>query len=374
MKFIIPKSTLLDAVTMVGKCVPANGTLPILESFLFTMADGNLTIVATDLLTTMSTIVAIESKDNGSVAIPAKTLLEVLKTLADQPIQVAIDDTTFVIDITAGDGTFKFPGEGGYNFPKTPIVETPSFVELPAGILSGAISKTLFAVSGDELRPAMTGVLCSLTPDAMTFVSTDATKLVRYIRLDTGAVTNASFILPKKALVLLKSSLPGEEVKVSVEYNKTSAFFHFGKTSVICRLIDEKYPDYENILPKESPNEMFIDRLRFLNTLQRVAIFANKASHQVKLEIDQNKIIITADDADFSAEAKDQLDCEYKGEALEIGFNAKHLMEILKNLDSVQISVQMGQANRCALLGPVDGDDSEDVLMLLMPLMLSQYK
>jgi DNA polymerase-3 subunit beta len=371
MKFIVGKTALLDAVTMVGKCVSTNTVLPILENFLFSVADGQLTVTSSDLQTTMGTVVNIESQDIGLIAVPSRILLEVLKTLPEQPLKFEIDETTFAVEITAGDGSFNLAGDNAANFPKIPVVETPSFIELPAPILSEAIAKTLFAVSGDELRPAMTGVLCSLTPDAMTFVSTDAAKLVRYIRLNTGAITSTSFILPKKALVLLKASLPADDIKVSVEYNQTSAFFHFGKVSVICRLIDEKYPAYETIIPTECPNVMIIDRISFLNTLQRVAIFANKTSHQVKLEIDNNKLTLSGEDCDFSSKAKDIIYCQYAAEPITIGFNAKLLMEILRNIDTEEVSVKMSQANRAALILPVDGNESEDLLMLLMPLIVN---
>jgi len=372
MKFIVGKTTLLDAVTMVGKCVPANNTvIPILENFLFTLEDSKLTIAGTDLLTTLITTLEVEGEGNIAIAIPSKILVELLKTLPDQPIEFMINAENNAICITAGEGFFNLTGETSSDFPKIPVIETPSSFGLPAMVLADAINKTLFAVSGDELRPAMTGVLCSLGPDSMTFVATDARKLVRYIRKDTIAESKVDFILPKKALSLLKSILPHEDVIVSIEYNKTSAFFNIRQFRLICRLIDEAYPDYEAIVPKNNPNIVLVDRMLLINALNRVGVFSNKETHQVKLDIDSNRIIITAEDGDYSYNGKDSVECQYTGTALTIGFNVKLLVELLKVLDTDQITIQMSGHNRPTLLFPFEGDESEELMALAMPLMLN---
>ena len=371
MRFIVSTSTLLKQLQAVNGASSSSTVLPILENFLFEIKDNVLTISATDLQTSMTTSLTVESKEEGKIAIPSKILLETLKTLPDQPIAFTIDDSTFAIEISAGDGKYKLSGENGEDFPKIPVVENASSVNVPASVLAEAINKTIFAVSNDELRPAMTGVYCQLTPQHLTFVSTDAHKLVRYRRMDAKADSSASFILPKKALTLLKSSLPSDDVNVSVEYNSTSAFFKFGNINLICRLIDERYPDYEAVIPQNNNNKLTLDRALFLNSLRRVVIFANKTTHQVRLRITGSELNISSEDIDFSNEAHERLGCQYEGDDMEIGFNAKFLIEMLNNLSGEEVTIEMSTPNRAGLLFPQTNDEREDVLMLVMPVMLT---
>ena len=373
MRFIVSTSTLLKQLQAVNGASSSSTVLPILENFLFEIKEGILTISATDLQTSMTTSLQVESKEEGKIAVPSKILLETLKTLPDQPIAFTIDDKTYAIEISAGDGKYKLSGENGDDFPKIPTVENAASVNLSASVLAEAINKTIFAVSNDELRPAMTGVFFQLTPDHITFVSTDAHKLVRYRRMDAKADSASSFILPKKALTLLKSSLPSEDVNVSVEYNSTSAFFRFGNINLICRLIDERYPDYEAVIPQTNPNRLTIDRALFLNSLRRVVIFANKTTHQVRLKINGSELNISSEDIDFSNEAHERLSCQYEGEDMEIGFNAKFLIEMLNNLSGEEVTIEMSTPNRAGLLVPQTNDEKEDVLMLVMPVMLNSY-
>jgi DNA polymerase III subunit beta len=373
MRFIVSTSTLLKQLQAVNGASSSSTVLPILENFLFEIKENVLTISATDLQTSMTTSLPVESKEEGKIAIPSKILMETLKTLPDQPIAFTIDDNTFAIEISAGDGKYKLSGENGEDFPKIPVVENASSVNLPASVLAEAINKTIFAVSNDELRPAMTGVFCQLTPQHLTFVSTDAHKLVRYRRMDAKADSSASFILPKKALTLLKSSLPSDDVNVSVEYNSTSAFFRFGNINLICRLIDERYPDYEAVIPQNNTNKLTLDRSLFLNSLRRVVIFANKTTHQVRLKITGSELNISSEDIDFSNEAHERLSCQYEGDDMEIGFNAKFLIEMLNNLSGEEVTIEMSTPNRAGLLFPQTNDDKEDVLMLVMPVMLNSY-
>ncbi len=373
MRFIVSTSTLLKQLQAVNGASSSSTVLPILENFLFEIKDGILTVSATDLQTSMTTSLSVEAKEDGKVAIPSKILLETLKTLPDQPISFSVDEKTFAIEISAGDGKYKLSGENGEDFPKIPTVDNPSSVAMPASVLGEAINKTLFAVSSDELRPAMTGVFCQLSPQHITFVATDAHKLVRYRRLDTKSEAPATFILPKKALSLLKASLPSDDVNVSVEYNSTSAFFRFGNINLICRLIDERYPDYEAVIPTNNPNKLIIDRSLFLNCLRRVVIFANKTTHQVRLKITGSELNISSEDIDFANEAHERLSCQYEGEDMEIGFNAKFLIEMLNNLGGEEVLLEMSSPNRAGLLMPQSHDDQEDVLMLVMPVMLNNY-
>jgi len=374
MRFIVSTSTLLKQLQSVSGALSNSTVLPILENFLFEIKDGVLTISATDLQTSMTTSLTLsEAKENGRIAIPSRILLDTLKSLPEQPIAFSVDDSTFAIEINAGDGKYKLSGENGDDFPKIPVVENASSVSLPSSVLAEAINKTIFAVSNDELRPAMTGVFCQLTPQSFTFVATDAHKLVRYRRKDAKAEGSTSFILPKKALNLLKSALPAEDVNVSVEYNNTSAFFKFGNINLICRLIDERYPDYEAVIPQNNPNRLTLDRQAFLGSLSRVAIYANKTTHQVRLKINGSELNISSEDIDFSNEAHERLACQYEGEDMEIGFNARFLIEMLKNLSGEEVAMHLSTPNRAGLLLPIGGDENEDVLMLVMPVMLNSY-
>ena len=373
MRFIVSTSTLLKHLQAVSGALSNSAVLPILENFLFEIKDAQLTISATDLQTSMTTSVAVESKEGGKIAVPSKILLDTLKTLPEQPIAFSVDDKTFAIEISAGDGKYRLSGENGDDFPKIPVVDNASSVNLPAAVLAEAINKTIFAVSNDELRPAMTGVFCQLSPQNVTFVATDAHKLVRYRRNDAKADTATSFILPKKALNLLKSSLPSDDVNVSIEYNTTSAFFKFANINLICRLIDERYPDYEAVIPLNNPNKLTLDRSLFLNCLKRVVIFANKTTHQVRLKITGSELNISSEDIDFANEAHERIGCQFDGEDMEIGFNAKFLIEMLNNLSGEEITIEMSTPNRAGLLFPSLKDENEDILMLVMPVMLNNY-
>lgn len=371
MRFIVSTSILLKQLQSISGASSSSTVLPILENFLFEIKDNLLTISATDLQTSMVTSLQIEAKEEGRVAMPSKILIETLKTLPDQPVAFSVDTKTLAIEISAGDGKYKLSGENADDFPKIPVVDNVSTVNMGTAILSEAINKTIFAVSSDELRPAMSGVLVQLAEQAVTFVATDAHKLVRYRRTDIGTDKPTSLILPKKALTLLKSSLPSDDSTVSIEYNNTNAFFRFGNIHLICRLIDERYPDYEAVIPQVNPNKLTVDRLLFLNTLRRVVIFANKTTHQVRLKISGSELHISAEDLDFSNEAHERLSCQFEGQDMEIGFNAKFLVEMLNNLDSAEVVIEMSTPNRAGLLIPAVKDENEDVLMLVMPVMLN---
>jgi len=373
MKFIVSSSALLKQLQAISGALSSNTVLPILENFLFEINSGVLTISATDLQTTMNTTLAVEAKENGKIAVPSKILLDTLKTLADQPVIFSINDENFGIEMSAGDGKYKLSGENGEDFPKIPKVENAAALVITASTLAEAISKTLFAVSTDELRPAMTGVYCQMSSENITFVATDAHKLVRYRRRDAHADVTSSFILPKKALNLLKSSLPTEDVSVNIEYNATNAFFSFNNINLIYRLIDEKYPDYEAVIPVNNPNKLTIDRSLFLSCLRRVSIYSNKTTHQVRLKITGSELQISAEDLDFANEAFERLSCQYEGEDIEIGFNARFLVEMLANLETEEVALEMSTPNRAGILFPVNADNNEDVLMLVMPVMLNTY-
>jgi len=373
MKFIVSSSALLKQLSAINGVVTTNPVVPILENFLFEIKDSLLTITASDLQTSMITEISVEAKEDGNIAVPAKILIETLKNLAEQPVTFTIDHDTYAVEISSDNGRYRLAGENATDFPKIPTVTNPTTVEMSTEVLSSAVSNTIFATSSDELRPAMTGVYINLSPTNTTFVATDGHRLVRYRRVDIAAPDAASLIIPRKALNLLKSTLPSENLPVTVEFNQSNAYFNFNNIKMICRLIDERFPDYENVIPADNPNIMTIDRQDLLSSLRRIAIYANKTTHQVRLKLTGSELMISAEDLDFSNEANERLSCEHDGEDIEIGFNAKFLVEMLNNLSCKQVSLKFSASNRAGLIVPVEQDENEDILMLVMPVMLNNY-
>jgi DNA polymerase III subunit beta len=373
MKFIVSSSILLKQLQAISGVLNTNNPLPILDNFLFEIDQKDLTLSASDLETTISTKINIEGKTTGKIAIPAKILLDTLKTFPEQPLTFTIEPKTNLIEISSDYGKYKLSGQDGEEFPKIPSIEKPTSMELPSAVLLEAITKTIFATGNDELRPVMSGVFCQLSPESLTFVATDAHKLVRYRRNDSKSEAATSFILPKKPLTLLKNILPSEDVIVKIDYNESNAFFSFGPVSLICRLIDGRYPNYEAVIPKENPNRLTVDRLIFLSSIRRVSIYSNKTTHQVRLKINGSELHISAEDLDFANEANERLSCQYEGQDMEIGFNARFLVDMLSNLDSDEVRLEMSAPNRAGVLFPskTETNINEDVLMLVMPVMLN---
>lgn len=373
MKFVVSSSTLLKQLTSINGVITTNPVVPILENFLFEVADSKLTVYASDLQTSMITELPVEAKQKGSICVPARILLDTLKNLPEQPVTFTIDQETYSIEISSDNGRYKLSGENATDFPKVPAVKNSSSVDISSDVLGRAISSTIFAASTDELKPAMTGVYLALTEKSGTFVATDGHRLIRFKRADVNADGSNTLILPRKALMLLKASLPSENTVVNIEFNASNAFFSFNNVKMICRLIDERFPDYENAIPVSNPNKLTINRADFLNSIKRISIYANKTTYQVRLKIAGSNLQVSAEDLDFSNEATERLSCEYEGEDMEIGFNAKFLIEMLNNLDCEIIDLKMSAPNRAGLITPSDKNDNEDILMLVMPVMLSNY-
>jgi DNA polymerase-3 subunit beta len=321
----------------------------------------------------MITEINIESKEKGNIAVPAKILLETLKNLPDQPVTFSIDEATYSIEISSDNGRYKLAGENATDFPKVPAVSNDFSANISTEVLARAINNTIFATSSDELRPAMTGVYVNLGEKNTTFVATDGHRLVRYRRTDIKSENGNTIIIPRKALNLLKATLPTENTDVSIDFNMSNAFFKFGNIRMICRLIDERFPDYENVIPTTNPIKMTISRTELLGSLKRISIYANKTTHQVRLKITGSELQVSAEDLDFSNEANERLSCEHEGEDIEIGFNARFLIEMLSNLDTDQIKLNMSASNKAGVIFPAEKDKGEDILMLVMPVMLNQY-
>ncbi len=373
MKFIVSSIQLLKSLQAVGGVLGSNSTLPILDDFLFNLTEDALIITASDLETTMTVSIPLTmSEEPGRITVPAKKLLETLKTFPDLPLTFTINEESQSIEISTGEGKYKLTGHNAEEFPKIPDLEGTASLKINSGILGTAINRTLFATGNDDLRPVMSGVFCQLSPEDIIFVATDAHKLVRYRRTDITSDELASFILPKKPLNQLKGILSHLDEEVTMEYNQTNASFRFSNITLVCRLIDGRYPNYEAVIPKENPNVLTIERLPFLTSLKRVAIFANQSTNQVRLKISGKELVLSSEDLDYSNEAKERLTCNYLGDDLEIGFNSKFLAEMVNNLDSDEIRLEMSEPNRAGILLPVNAEvQDEDVLMLVMPVMLA---
>lgn len=371
MNFIISSSTLLKNLQNIGGVLNSSNSLPILDNFLFELANGELTISASDLENTMKTVVKPdEAKEDGRIAIPAKLLLDTLKNFSDQPLAFQIDQGSFGIEISSDYGKYKLVGQNADDFPKSPEMDASNKLNIAGAIVASAIDKTLFATGNDELRPVMSGVFCQLSSEKVIFVATDAHKLVRYGRTDANASSAADFILPKKPLNLLRQNLTGEE-DVELTYNESTVRFSFGTIELTSRLIDGKYPNYEAVIPAENPNVLTVDRMSFLNSIKRVSIFSNKTTHQVKLKVAGSELAISAEDLDFSNEAKERLTCNYTGDDMEIGFNSKFLMEMLNHINTQEVILEMSEPNKAGILLPSSNDnENEEILMLVMPVMI----
>ncbi len=375
MKFVVSSTELLSHLSAISKVISSKSTMPILDNFLFQLSETELTITASDLESTLITSLELDNiEGEGAVAVPAKLITDTLKEFPEQPLTFQIDSESFQVEIFSDNGKFSIMGQDSEDFPEQPELdeEGASSIDVSHVVLLKGIEKTLFATADDELRPVMNGIYVELSPDFMSFVASDAHKLVRYRRTDAKAEFESSFILPKKPASLLKGLLPKEEFDVKLEFDDKNAFFTLSNYKLICRLVEGNYPAYNSVIPTNNPNSMVIDRLNFFNTVKRVSVFSNQASNLIKLNINDNKLVVSAQDIDFSISAVERLGCEYEGEEIEIGFKSTFLQEILTNISSGDVKVELSDPTRAGLLLPAETDDEdEDMLMLLMPMMIN---
>lgn len=371
MKFIVSSSALLKELQVLGGVINNTNTLPILDNILFEVQEGLLTLTASDLETTLSTKLSIDSNDSGAMALPARLIIDTLKTFPEQPLTfVRTDNNT--VEISANNGKYAVAYVPGDEFPRAATVSDPVQTDILGDSLAEAINMTLFASGNDDLRPVMSGVFFQFDTTGLTFVATDAHKLVKYRRTDMTATQASEFIMPKKPLQLLKTILQGSEDMITIEFNETNAQFRFADTILTCRLVEGKYPNYEAVIPKENPNILEIDRNVLLNSVRRVSIFSNKTTHQIRLKLAGTALQISAEDFDYSNKAEERLDCDYRGDDIQIGFNSRFLLEMLSNLHSESIQLAMSLPNRAGILTPMDGtQEGEEVTMLVMPVMLN---
>ncbi|MBC7750062.1 MAG: DNA polymerase III subunit beta [Methylotenera sp.] len=367
MKITLNSKELNKKLQLLSGVINNSNAMPVLDNFLFEIDEKELKITATDLETTMSTTMVIDSQGKASVLIESKILTEALKTFADQPLVFTINENN-TIEISSENGKYEIAYLQSDEFPKAPELEKTKSIVIPSKALAKGINKTLFAVGNDDMRIVMTGVLFQLSAEGLNFVSTDANRLVKYSFASLKSSYPIDMIVPKKPLGILKSVLGTAEQDVILNFNQTNVSFEFSDYSVQVRLIDGKYPNYEGVIPKDNPNKVVIDRNSFLQSVKRINTFSNKQTHQIKLKIIGAELNITAEDIDYSNKADEKLVCNYEGNDIEIGFNSKFLIDILSNLDSKDVQLEMSNPMRAGIITPVDGlEEGENLLMLVMP-------
>jgi len=375
MKFVVSSIELLNHLQAVSRVISSKNTLPILDNILFSLEGKKLELTASDLESTLVTSMELENvSESGTIAIPGKLLLDTLKEFPDQPLTFDVNTSSLSIVISSENGQFTIVGQNGNDFPQLPLIkeEEKTSFEIAANVLLQGITNTIFATADDELRPVMNGVFFELSTSDLIFVASDAHKLVRYKRTDIKADSNTSFILPKKPASLLKNILPKEEGTIAVEIDNKNAHFVLPHYKLICRLVEGKYPSYNSVIPTDNPNKLIIDRLKFYNALKRVSVFSNQASNLIKLQLTGNQITVSAQDIDFSISAYERITCQYDGDELDIGFKSTFLVEILQNLQSSDIVLELSDPSRAGIILPLEKEnDEEDILMLLMPMMIN---
>lgn len=371
MRFIVPSSALLKNLQQISGVISTNTVLSVLEDFLFELKGNTLTLTATDLETMMRVQMEVnDAQGDGRICIPSKILTEYLKNLPDQPITFNMNEKDLSIEMSSDVGKYKIGGEKADDFPKEPAPGNTTNFNMSSISFLETIGKTLFAVSNDTLRPAMTGVYFELGKKGLTFVSTDAHRLVKFARMDVNCPTEEGFIVPKKPLQQLRGTLPADDTQLEMSYNASHLFVKSEKVSMSCRLIDARFPDYKAVVPTDNPYKLIIGKGDFISALRRVSIFANKTTNQVVLDINGNSVTISAQDIDFSYEGKETLTCQYTGEDMKIAFNAKLMVEMLGNMDGDDIQMDLSTPTRAGIVRPTEKTENEDLLMLLMPLMV----
>lgn len=374
MKFTVSSSALLSILSTTGKVISSKNTLPILDYFLLELKDGRLKVTASDLETTFVGSIEVDSiEEEGVIAAPAKRMLDSLKEFSEQPLTIEADKDSWEIKINWKTGSLSIPGTSGMSYPSIPELnaEEKHEISLDVDVLVNGINKTIFATADDELRPVMNGVYINIEQNGITFVATDAHKLVKYTA-ECSTEEQSSFILPKKPANLLKSTLIKEEGEITTMFDKKNAVFKIQGYTLICRLIEGNYPNYDAVIPLNNPNKVIIDRIELLNGIKRVAVCSNQSTNLIKLDVGANKMNLTAQDLDFSVSANETISCSYDGAPITIGFKSTFLIEILSNTDTPSIVIELADSTRAGVFKPVyDDKQSYTTLMLLMPMMIN---
>ena len=373
MRFDVSSTALLSRLQSISKVIASKNSLPILDSFLFDLDGNKLTITASDAETRLVTSVEVlNSKGTGLFAVSAKILLDPLKELPEQPLTFDINDENLEIFIHFQNGKYNFIGQKGDTYPlQKPLNDNAIAIIVDSQMLLNGISRSLFATADDELRPVMNGIYFDIHTDDLTFVASDGHKLVRLRNLSVKSPERASFILPKKPANLLKNLLGKETEMVNIKFDDNNAYVNCANFEMVCRLIEGRYPNYNSVIPQENPFKVTIDRISFLNALKRVSVFSNPASSLVKLQLKESEMVVSAQDIDFSTSAEEKIVCQFDGTELNIGFKATYLIEILSNINSEEVILELADPSRAGLIVPAENEENEDQLMLLMPMMLN---
>lgn len=374
MKFVVSSTELLTRLQSVSRVISSKNSLPILDNFLFILKDGTLSITASDLETTLKTKMLIENiSEEGEITIPAKLLVDSLREFADQPLEFKTNESYSILDITWANGNAKLPCTTSDDYPSVPeLGDNYTTISINSHILLEGINRTLYATAEEELRPVMNGIFFDIDTNNSTLVASDAHKLVCYTRHDIKSENKSSFILPKKPSSVLKNILGKGDEDVVIRFDSRNATFEFESFNLICRLVEGNYPAYKSVIPKNNTNKLIINRIDLLNSARRVAVCSNQASSQVRLRLTYNTLTLSAQDLDFSISANENLICQYEGDNMEIAFKSTFLIEILTNLPYTDISLELSDPSRAALIlaaGPVD--PQEEILALIMPMMVN---
>ena len=374
MKFTVSSSALQSLLATTGKVISNKSSLPILEYFLMELKDGKLTVTTSDLETTLiGSIVVDNIEREGVIAAPAKLMLDSLKEFPEMPLEFEVNDTTWEIKVKWTSGSLSIPGASAVSYPAMPAIGAEcKDILLDVDMLIAGINKTIFATADDELRPVMNGVYFNFEQGKLTFVATDAHKLVRSMVECPDVDFNASFILPKKPANLLRNLLAKEEAPVEVSFDAKNVTFSLENFNLVCRLIEGNYPNYNAVIPAANPNKVLIDRVEFVNGIKRVAVCSNPSTNLIRMDIANNKVNLTAQDIDFSVSANETISCSYDGQPVTIGFKSTFLVEILSNIDTPTVVVELADSTRAGVFKPVyDDQPSSESLMLLMPMMIN---
>ena len=373
MKFIVSSSVLSSHLQAISRVINSKNALPILDCFLFELKDGVLSVTVSDSETTMRTsLEVIESDVDGRFAIVARTLLDALKEIPEQPLSFDVNISSLEIMVQYQNGKYHLMGQNADEFP-TPITlgDNAVHVDMSAQILLDGINRAVFATADDELRPVMNGVYFDITTEYITMVASDGHKLVRCKTLAAKGDERAAFILPKKPAVLLKNLLAREQGNVMIAFDERNAMFVLENYYMVCRLIEGRYPNYNSVIPQNNPYKVTVDRLQLMGALKRVSIFSSQASSLIKLHMEKNLIMVSAQDIDFSTSAEETLACQYAGNTMSIGFNSTFLIDILGNISSEEVVIELADPSRAGVITPMEQEENEELLMLLMPMMLN---
>ncbi len=373
MKFIVSSNTLFSHLQNISRVVNSKNSLPILECLLFEITDGTLTVTASDSETTIITSLEVnENDENGRFAVSCKTLLDALKEIPEQPLTFEVNLTSYEIVVQYQNGKYNFMGQNADEYPLIPSLSDSAVrLQMDPSVLLGGINKAVFATADDELRPVMNGIYFDITPEDVTFVASDGHKLVRCKTLAARGEERAAFILPKKPANMLKNLLPKEAGVAIIEFDERNAVFTLERYRMVCRLIEGRYPNYNSVIPQNNPHKMTVDRVQLIGALRRVSIFSSQSSSLIKLRMDENQVTVSAQDIDFSTSAEEKHTCQYDGTPMSIGFKSTFLIDILNNIASDEVVVELADPSRAGIIVPAVQEDNEDLLMLLMPMMLN---